>query len=87
MAGNVFYLLVFSFQQLKTSNLKQCKLNILLRLIRRSSRAHIAVERLLPVMYSEAKVCLTSHQMRLLNTEINYQQNAAVSSAILGTQV
>lgn len=87
MTGNVFYLLVFSFQQLKTSNLKQCKLNILLRLIRRSSQAHIAVERLLPVVDSEAKVCLTSYQMRLLNIEINYQQNAAVSPVILDTQV
>lgn len=87
MTGNVFYLLVFSFQQLKTSNLKQCKLNILLRLIRRSSQARIAVERLLPVVYSEAKVCLTSYQMRLLNIEINYQQNAAVSPVILDTQV
>jgi hypothetical protein len=55
MAGKVFYLLVFSFQQLKTSNLKQGKLNILSRLIR-SGQAHIAVGRPLTVMHSEAKV-------------------------------
>lgn len=45
------------------------------------------MERLLPVVYSEAKVCLTSYQMRLLNIEINYQQNAAVPPVILDTQV
>lgn len=47
----------------------------------------MAVERLLPVVYSEAKVCLTSYQMRPLNIEINYQQNAAVPPVILDTQV
>lgn len=54
----MFYLLVFSFQQLKTSNLKQYNLNILLRLIRISSQAYIGVVRPSIVIYSETKVCV-----------------------------